>query len=82
MERSTLSNLQALSEEMGLSEEEVICRGGSLRPPAAPSRANIGGLCGGDLSREDTIEQVGIDWVEMADRQREAVEADVEWALK
>jgi hypothetical protein len=36
----------------------------------------------GELSRDQAIDRVGVDWVEMADRQREAVEAEVAWALK
>lgn len=36
----------------------------------------------GDVSRTQAIADAGIDWVELADRQRQAVQADLEWAAK
>jgi hypothetical protein len=82
MERSTLSDLQALSEEMGLSEEEVIAEAVRSGLQQLRRERTLAAYVRGTLSRDDAIEQVGVDWVEMADRQREAVEADVAWALK
>ena len=37
-------------------------------------------LCG-DLSRAEAIEAVGIDWVELADRQQGAMLADLKWGI-
>jgi hypothetical protein len=34
-----------------------------------------------EISREEAIETVGIDWVELAERQHEAMMEDLEWAL-
>lgn len=34
------------------------------------------------LSRQEAIEQVGIDWVELAERQQEAMQEDLTWALE
>lgn len=34
-----------------------------------------------EISREEAIEAAGIDWVELAERQREAMMEDLEWAL-
>lgn len=36
----------------------------------------------GELSRTQAIAEAGIAWVELADRQRQAVTEDLEWALK
>lgn len=36
----------------------------------------------GEMSREQAIEAAGIDWVELAERQRKAVEEDLAWALQ
>ncbi len=36
----------------------------------------------GEISRSEAIERVGIDWVELAERQHEAMQEDLEWALK
>jgi hypothetical protein len=35
-----------------------------------------------EIPRNDAIESVGIDWVEMADRQTAAVNEDLVWALE
>ena len=34
-----------------------------------------------EISREEAIEAAGIDWVELAERQREAMIEDLAWAL-
>jgi hypothetical protein len=36
----------------------------------------------GEISRDEAIVTVGIDWVELAERQRQAVEEDLTWALE
>ncbi len=36
----------------------------------------------GDISREEAIELVGIEWVGLADEQVDAVLEDIQWALK
>ena len=41
----------------------------------------LGRYLRGDIARNDAIESVGIDWVEMAERQRAAVNEDLAWAL-
>lgn len=82
MERSTLSDLQILSEEMGLSEEEIIAEAVRSGLQQLRRERTLAAYVRGNLSRDDAVERVRIDWVEMADRQREAVEADVAWALK
>lgn len=34
-----------------------------------------------ELTREEAVAAIGIDWVEMAERQRQAMLEDVAWAL-
>ena len=82
MERDTLSDVQALSDEMGLSEAEVIAEAVRSGLQQLRRERTLAAYVRGNLSREDAIERVGIDWVEMADRQRKAVEEDVAWALE
>ena len=36
----------------------------------------------GEISRAEAIAAVGIDWVEMAERQRQAMQEDLTWALE
>lgn len=82
MEHSMLSDLHQFAEEMDVSEEELIVEVVRSGIQQLRRERTLAAYVRGNLSREDAIEQVGIDWVEMADRQREAVEADVAWALK
>ena len=42
----------------------------------------LGRYLRGEIPRNDAIESVGIDWVEMADRQTAAVNEDLVWALE
>ena len=36
----------------------------------------------GEISRDEAVHAAGIDWVELAERQRDAMQDDVAWALK
>ena len=36
----------------------------------------------GEISRDEAIAAVGIDWVELGERQRQAMQEDVTWALE
>ena len=48
----------------------------------APEFAQMLGHClSGQISREEAIEEIGIDWVDLAERQQRAVLEDMEWAL-
>lgn len=40
----------------------------------------LGRYLHGQLSRAEAVEAVGIDWVQMAERQHQAMREDVEWA--
>ncbi|EFK96839.1 conserved hypothetical protein [sediment metagenome] len=35
-----------------------------------------------EMSRDNAIDAVGIDWVELAERQKEAMREDMEWAAE
>lgn len=82
MERSTLSDLQQLAEEMEVSEEDVIAEAVRSGIRQLRRERTLAAYVRGELPRDEAIDRVGIDWVEMANRQREAVEEDVAWALK
>jgi hypothetical protein len=36
----------------------------------------------GEITREEAADAVGIDWVELADRQHQAAVEDLEWGLR
>ena len=72
--------LGALVRLTNQSETEVVARAleAGLRQLW---REILARLVRGEITREDAIEAVGIDWVELAERQRDAVVQDVAWAL-
>jgi len=41
----------------------------------------LGRYLKGDVSCEQAIEEAGVDWVELAERQREAVGEDLAWGM-
>jgi hypothetical protein len=41
----------------------------------------LGQLLKGEISRQHAVEAVGPDWVELAERQNQAMLEDLEWAL-
>ncbi len=41
----------------------------------------LGRYLRGEISRDEAIEAAGIDWVELAERQHEAMMQDLAWAL-
>ncbi|MBU4273260.1 MAG: hypothetical protein KKE86_03755 [Planctomycetes bacterium] len=41
----------------------------------------LGQYLRGEISRQQAAETVGMDWVDMAERQRRAMEEDLEWGL-
>jgi hypothetical protein len=42
----------------------------------------LGRYLRGEISRDEAIDSVGIDLVELAERQRKAMMEDIEWAMK
>lgn len=78
----TLKRLAQLSHETGLSEDEVIAKAVQSGIRQLWRERTLAAYLKGDLSREEAIDQVGIDWVELADRQRDAMQEDLAWALK
>lgn len=80
--KGTLKRLEQLSAETGLSEDEVIAKAVQSGIHQLWREHTLAAYLKGNLSREEAIEQVGIDWVELAERQRDAMEEDLAWALK
>jgi hypothetical protein len=36
----------------------------------------------GEIGREEAVREAGLDWVELAERQRDAMLEDLEWAME
>ncbi len=74
--------LEKLTKATRQSESEVLARAVNRGLRQLWREHLLGLFLRGEISREDTVEQVGIDWVELAERQHRAMIEDVQWGLK
>ncbi len=73
--------LGVLARSSNQSEAEVVARALQAGLRQLWREEVLARLVRGEMSRDEAIEAVGIDWVELAERQRDAVAQDVAWAL-
>ena len=78
---STLTYLETLARETDKPEAEVMTMAFQTGLRQLWREYNLGRYLREEISREEAIETVGIDWVELAERQHEAMMEDLEWAL-
>jgi hypothetical protein len=78
---SSATYLQQLVHETHKSEAEVIALAVQAGLRQLWREQLLGQYLQGRVSRELAIEEVGIDWVDLAERQRQAVLEDMAWAL-
>ena len=77
----TLTYLETLVRETHMPEAEVMTMAFKAGLRQLWREYILGRYLRGELSREEAIETVGIDWVELAERQHETMMEDLEWAL-
>ena len=77
----TLDYLEALVRETDRAEEEILALAFRAGLWQLWRECVLARYLRGDLSRDKAIQEVGIDWVELAERQRRAVLEDLAWAL-
>jgi hypothetical protein len=80
--KSSLAFLENLTRETHQAESEVISMAFQTGIKQLWREHILGKYLRGNISRGEAIESVGIDWVELADRQRQAIMEDLAWALK
>ena len=80
--KDTLKRLAQLSAETGLSDDQVIAKALQSGIRQLWRERTLAAYLNDEISREEAVDQVGIDWVELAERQRDAMEEDLAWALK
>jgi len=80
MER-VLTYLETLVRETRKPEAEVITMAFQVGLRQLWRERILGRYLRGEISRDEAIEAVGIDWVELAERQHEAMMEDLAWAL-
>ena len=76
-----LPYLERLARETNRPEAEVIARALDSGARQLWREQVLGRYLSGAISRDAAIDEVGIDWVDLAERQRDAVLEDIAWAL-
>lgn len=77
---SAASYLEQLVRETHKSETEVMAMAMEAGLRHLWREQVLNRYLRGEITRAEAVETVGIDWVELAERQREAVREDIEWA--
>ena len=81
MMATTLTYLETLVRETRKPEAEVMALAFETGLRQLWRERTLGRYLRGEITREETIEAVGIDWVELAERQHQAMMEDLAWAL-
>lgn len=76
-----LTYLETLVRETNKPEAEVMAMAFQAGLRQLWRERVLGRYLRDEINRDEAIKTVGIDWVEMAERQREAVLEDLAWAL-
>jgi hypothetical protein len=80
--KSLLNYLEVLARETHKPEAEVLTSAFKTGLRQLWREYILGCYLRNEISRKEAIDAVGIDWVEMAERQHKAMVEDVNWALK
>jgi hypothetical protein len=78
---SVLTYLEILSRESQKPEAEVIALAVQTGLRQLWRERALGRYLRGEISRDEAIDAVGIDWVDLAERQNKAMMEDLTWAL-
>jgi hypothetical protein len=77
---SLSTSLETLARETQRPEAEVVTLALQTGVRQLLREHTLGRYLRGEISRTDAIDAAGIDWVELAERQRAAVIEDLAWA--
>lgn len=80
--QNTTDYIKTLKEELHKSEAEIVALAFETGLRDLWRERILAKYLRGQLKRDEAIAEVGIDWVELAERQRDAMQADLAWALK
>lgn len=78
---SVLTYLEALVRETRKPEAEVMALAFQTGLRQLWRERTLGRYLRGEITRDEAIQVVGIDWVELAERQHKAMMEDLAWAL-
>ena len=79
---SMLTYLETLARESQKPEAEVIALAVQTGLRQLWRERALGRYLRGEISRDEAIDAVGIDWVDLAERQNQAMMEDLAWALE
>ena len=74
--------LERLARETDKPEAEVMARAVQVGLKQLWRERVLGWYLRGEITRDEAIEEAGIDWVELADRQHQAMLEDLAWAIE
>lgn len=77
----TFTYLETLSRETDKSESEMMALAFQKGVQQMWRERILGHYLRKEITRDEAIEAVGVDWVELAERQHEAMMEDLEWAM-
>ncbi len=80
--RNIVTDLETLMQETHKSETEIMALVFQAGLRQLMRELVLGRYLRGKISRNEAIESVGIDWVELAEKQRDAMIEDLSWATK
>jgi len=76
-----LTHLETIARETHKTESEVMTLAIETGVRQLWREHILGRYLRVEISRDEAIKSVGIEWVELAERQRQAVMEDITWAL-
>ena len=79
--KSTSTYLEILTQETDKPEAELLAMAFQTGLRQLWKEHILGRYLRHEIPRNEAIEAVGIDWVELAERQHEAMMEDMRWAL-
>jgi hypothetical protein len=79
---TVLNYLETLMHETHKTESEMMTLAFETGLRQLWRERTLGRYLRGEVSRDETIAALGLDWVELAERQHQAVTEDLAWALQ
>ena len=79
---SAATYLERLARETNKPEAEVMALALQVGLKQLWRERILGQYLRGEITREEAIDEAGIDWVELAERQHQAMLEDLAWALE
>jgi hypothetical protein len=79
---TVLNYLETLVRETHKTESEMMTLAFETGLRQLWRERTLGRYLRGEVSRDDAVAAVGLDWVELAERQHQAMTEDLAWALQ